>query len=384
MTVKNKSAVQGCQSRIWLEVDLDTLEQNFKRICSAVKPLKVMAVLKANAYGLGVMPIAERLLKAGADGFCVAELREAVQLKPFGKPIQILGGLMDFELEEAVRNQFILGITDYNSAKKISDESVRQGVTTEVHFKIDSGMGRLGILAKEAVATAKKVVKLPNLNCCGIYSHFPAAANDEASLAQASCILELSEKMESAGIYLEKRHIANSDAINTCPFATVPPFTQVRAGINLYGSFNADGERELGLEAIVSLKTRIVQIREMPAGHTIGYNRTCRLPVNTKVATIAAGYADGIPLNLSNRGYVVIRDRLCPIIGRISMDYTTVRLDGFEDDIQPGEEVIFIGGAGSSRITVADWANLKGTHPYEVLCAIGPRVNRVYISKKGS
>ena len=384
MTNEKKLDTRNDHSRVWLEVDLDILEQNFKRIRDSVKPLKVMAVLKANAYGLGVMPIAERLLKAGADGFCVAELREAIQLKPFGKPIQILGSLLDFELEEAVRNGFILGITDYNMAKMISDESVRQGVTTEVHFKIDSGMGRLGILAKDTVATAKKVVKLPNLNCCGIYSHFPAAANDELSLAQASMILELAEKLESAGIHLEKRHIANSDAVNTCPFATVPPFTQIRTGINLLGSFNANGERELGLESVVTIKTRIVQIRELPAGHTIGYNRTCRLPVNTKVATIAAGYADGIPLNISNRGYVVVRGSLCPIIGKISMDYTTIRLDGFEEEIQPGEEVILIGGSGCSRITIADWANIKGTHPYEILCSIGHRVNRTYISKKGS
>ena len=371
-------------SRIWLEVDLDILEDNFKRICKTVAPLKVMAVLKANAYGLGVLPVAERLVKAGADGFCVAELREALQLKKFGKPVQILGGLLDFELEEAVRNHFILGITDYQAAEKISAESVRQGVVTEVHFKIDSGMGRLGILASDAVATAKAVSKLPNLQCCGIYSHFPAAAQDELSRAQAAAVLQISEELEAEGIYLEKRHIANSDAINLCRFATVAPFTQVRAGIDLHGSFNADGERELGLNPTISLKTRVVQIREMPAGHTIGYNRTCRLPVNTTVATIAAGYADGIPLSLSNRGYVIIRGVLCPIIGRISMDYTTVRLEGPAKEILPGEEVIFIGEHGNSRITIADWANIKGTHPYEVLCSIGPRVERVYITRKGS
>lgn len=371
------------QSRIWLEVDLDILEQNFRRICKAVKPLKVMAVLKANAYGLGVIPVAERLLDAGAEGFCVAELREALQLRSFGKPIQILGGLLDFELEEAVRNHFILGITDLQIAKKISEESVRQGVVTEVHFKIDSGMGRLGIPAKDAVSVAKKAAHLPNLNCCGIYSHFPAAADDELSLAQAAAVLEIAEKLKNDGVPVTKRHIANSDAINLCPFATVPPFTHVRTGINLHGSFNADGERELGLESVVSLKTRVVQVREMPAGHTIGYNRTCRLPVNTKVATLAAGYADGIPLNLSNRGYVIIRGHLCPIIGRISMDYTTVRLDGLAGEVVPGEEVILLGESDRCRITVADWANLKGTHPYEILCSIGPRVNRIYISKKG-
>ena len=383
MEIKS-SEISSAASRIWLEVDLDILSENFKRIREAVKPLKVMAVLKANAYGLGVIPVAECLLESGADGFCVAELREALQLQKYGKPVQILGGLLDFELEEAVKNHFILGITDYKTAKKISDESVRQGVTTEVHFKIDSGMGRLGILAEEAVTVAKEAAKLPNLDCCGIYSHFPAAANDDLSIEQASTVLHIADRLEAEGISLKKRHIANSDAINLCRFATVAPFTQVRAGIDLHGSFNTDGERELGLRPVVSLKTRVVQVREMPAGHTIGYNRICRLPVKTKVATIAAGYADGIPLNLSNRGYVIIHGQLCPIIGRISMDYTTVRVDALTEELLPGEEVIFIGEDGSNRISIADWANCKGTHPYEILCSIGPRVNRIYINRKGN
>lgn len=118
----------------------------------------------------------------------------------------------------------------------------------------------------------------------------------------------------------------------------------------------------------------------MPAGHTIGYNRTCRLPVETEVATVACGYADGIPLSLSNRGYVLIRGRYCPVIGRISMDYATVRLDGFAPgEIQPGEVVICIGTSGDSAITVEDWAQIKGTHPYEILCSVSPRVKRIYV-----
>lgn len=366
-------------SRIWLDVDLKTAEYNFKQICSAVKPLKVMAVLKANAYGLGALPLAERLLKAGADGFCTATLEEAKQLSCFGKPIQILGGLLDFELEDAVKHQFILGITDLEAAKKISEESLRQGVTTEVHFKIDTGMGRLGILAENAMSVIKQVIKLPNLNCCGIYSHFPAAGNDPLSLEQASSLLQIAEKLESMGVSITKRHIANSDAINMSPFAVARPFTHVRAGIDLHGGFTGEAEQNLGLKPVLELKTRVVQVREMPAGHTIGYNRTCRLSKQARVATIAAGYADGLPLALSNRGFVVIKGKLCPVIGRISMDYTTVRIDDFEPgEIQPGEVVTLIGGTGSERITVDDWAKLKGTHAYEILCSISPRVKRFY------
>ena len=369
-------------SRVWLEIDLSVLTNNFEQIRQAVQPLKIMAVLKADAYGLGAEQIAKCLLNAGADGFCVAELREALQLRPLGKPIQILGGLLDFELEDAVKNHFILGITDWQTAKKISDESIRQGVVTEVHFKIDSGMGRLGILADSAVETVKKCCMLPNLNCCGIYSHFPDAAADELSSTQCSRILQIRNDLEKHGIYLTKCHIANSDAINSCRHSTIAPFTHVRTGCDLYGSFNTAGETKLGLKSVISLKTRVVQVREMPAGHTIGYNCTHRLTENTKIATISAGYADGVPLSLSGKGAVIIRGQRCPIVGRISMDYTTVDVNCLTEDIQPGEEVILIGGDRDCQITVAEWATLKNTHPYDILCSFGHRVNRVYIRRQ--
>ena len=378
---KNEVCANDRLSRIWLDVDLQAAENNFKRIKSAVNPLKIKAVLKADAYGLGALPIAERLCNAGVDGFCSATLEEAIELNRFGKPVQILGGLLDFELEEAVRHHFILGITGLEAAEKISREACRQNVTAEVHFKIDTGMGRLGILADQAISVIKQVIKLPNLNCCGIYSHFPAAGNDPLSMEQASKLLKIVEKLQKEGITIEKRHIANSDAVNMSPFAVTAPFTHVRTGINLHGGFSAEAEQNLELKPVFTLKTRVVQVREMPAGYTIGYNRTCRLSKTTRVATIAAGYADGLPLNLSNRGFVVIKQKLCPIIGRISMDYTTVRIDDFEPgEIQAGEIVTLIGGSGSEQITVDDWAKIKGTHAYEILCSIGKRVKRFYIN----
>jgi alanine racemase len=338
-----------------------------------------MAVLKADAYGLGAVPIAERLASAGADGFCTATLEEAIALRRFGKPVQILGALLDFELEEAVRNGFILGITCIETAQKISRESVRQGVTTEVHFKIDTGMGRLGILSSEAISVIRETVKLPNLNCCGIYSHFPAAGDDPLSRDQADQLRNIISSLEKEGIPLTKKHIANSDAVIMSPFALKEPFTWIRTGINLHGGFSP-GAEQIGLNPVFTLKTRVVQVREMPAGHTIGYNRTCRLSEPAEIATIAAGYADGLPLHLSNRGFVVIRGKRCPIAGRISMDYTTVRLDGFAPgEIQSGEPVILLGGSGSGKVPVEEWAELKGTHPYEILCSIGPRVKRNYI-----
>ena len=370
-------------SRVWVEVNLDTLEENFNKIRKAVEPAKVLAVLKANAYGLGVEKIAERLNRAGAAGFCVAELKEALPLVRFGKPVQILGGVLDYEIPAAVANHIVLGITDVEVAKKISAESVRQNVRTEVQLKVDTGMGRLGILENQVLAVAKEVVRLPNLDLKGIYTHFPIAYHgaDRYSFAQTARFLAIIEKLSEHGIELEKRHIANSDAINNCPFATVPPFTHVRAGINLHGSFDTEGQRALRLEPVLALKTYLAAVRTLPAGHTIGYGCTCRLFRDTKVGTIAAGYADGLPLNLSNRGYVIVKDRLCPILGRLSMDYTTISLDGFEDGkIAPGEIVTCIGGEGPNRITVEDWAQIKGTHSYDVICSFGTRVERIFVT----
>lgn len=376
---------QLIHSRVWVEVNLDILEENFKRICEKVAPAKVLAVLKANAYGLGVTPIAERLNRAGVAGFCVAELKEALPLVKFGKPIQILGGILDYEIPPAVENGIILGITDYATAKKISEEAVRQGKIAECHFKLDTGMGRLGILSDHAEEVVLASLKLPNLNCCGIYSHFPLAYRngDFFTEHQVQKFLAVVDSLAKKGIHFTKIHMANSDAINNCTVTQLAPFNYARTGINLHGSFDNEGQRALSLESILTLKTRLVGIRKMPAQYTIGYGCTCRLVKDTLVGTISAGYADGLPLQLSNRGYVIIKDRLCPILGRLSMDYTTVSLDSFsEDELQKGDEVICLGGSGLNAITVENWAQLKGTHPYDVICSIGNRVERVYITKE--
>jgi len=376
------STLQNIRSRVWLEVNLNTLEDNFHKIEKSVAPLKVLSVLKANAYGLGVEPIAKRLAEAGTAGFCVAELKEALPLIPFGKPIQILGGILDFEIPPAVENGIILGITDVETARKISAEAVRQNKIQECHFKLDTGMGRLGILSDHAMEVIDEVLKLPNLNCCGIYSHFPTAyrGEDSFSFKQVQKFMGILDACWAKGIRFEKIHIANSDAINNCPFAKHFPFNYVRTGINLHGSFDNEGQRCLDLKSILTLKTHVAAVRELPAGYSIGYGCTCRLVKNTFVGTISAGYADGLPLNLSNRGYVLIHGKLCPILGRLSMDYTTVSLDAFlPGEVQKGDEAICLGGNGLNEITVENWAQIKGTHPYDVICSIGNRVERVYI-----
>jgi alanine racemase len=371
---------ESFESRVRVEISLDKLKSNFIKIRDSVAPSAVIAILKANAYGLGVLKIAETLKSAGAAGFGVAELNEAMQLAYKGLPVQILGSILPGEIPPAVAAGIICPVSDINSAKQISSEAVKQGKTVECHFKIDTGMGRLGLLAKDAFEQINFVLSLPNLNCSGIYSHFPVAyqGGDEYTNGQISKFKNLLSKLAAAGVSFNKIHIANSDAINNFPETCSAPFTHVRTGINLYGLFDSQGRRMFGLEPVVSLKTRLASVRRLPAGSSIGYGRTCRLMKDTLVGTIAAGYADGLPLALSNRGYVLINGQLCPVIGRVSMDYTTVSLEP-APNAQPGDEVVCIGTQGDNTIPAEHWASLKCTHVYEMLCSIGSRAERVYV-----
>ena len=366
--------------RVWLEISLETLTGNFRKIADAVSPSDVLAVLKANAYGLGVLPIAEALAKAGATGFGVAEPSEALQLLPLGRPVQILSSVLPEEIEPMVAAGVTLPVTDEETACLISDAAVRLGKRATVHFKIDTGMGRLGILADAAPAVIRNVWQFPGLRCEGIFSHFPYAyeSGSELTNRQMDMFCAILADVARDGIVFAKRHIANSDAINNFPRACREPFNLVRTGINLHGSFDTAGRRALQVKPVLTLKTRLTAIRTLPAGTGIGYGHTHRLYRATRIGTVSAGYADGLPLALSNRGYVLIHGVPCPVLGRISMDYTTVSLENVPD-AAIGDEVTCLGGEGIHALTVEDWAALKNTHPYEIICSFGNRVERRYV-----
>jgi alanine racemase len=365
--------------RVWLDISLDTLRTNYRHIARAVSPCAVMAVLKANAYGLGVRPIAGALAQEGVAAFGVAEPHEAFALLDLGIPIHILGSVLPDEIPELVAAGVVMPVTDLDTARAISREAVRQGRAATVHFKVDTGMGRLGMLIGEAAETIRAACRLPGLKADGIYTHFPVAYQTGSAFtrAQIRSFTELLDTLAAAGLSFAQRHIANSDAVNNVPEACRPPFNLVRTGINLHGSFDTAGMRVLDLAPVLTLKTRLTAARTLPAGSSIGYGLSYRLPRATRVGTISAGYADGLPLALSNRGHVLIRGVPCPILGRLSMDYTTVSLEQVPD-AAVGDEVVCLGGDGPLAISVEDWANLKNTHPYEIICSLGSRVERRY------
>ena len=370
--------------RVQVEIDLGALVRNYERICARVAPLTVLCVLKANAYGLGVGPYAQALARAGCREFGVAEPHEAAELLAalarggFAANVQILSSVLPDEIEAMVEAGVTLPVTDLATARLISAAAVKAGKTAKVHFKIDTGMGRLGILADEALAVMRAVRELPNLDCEGIFSHCPMAyePKDPFTREQIARFKALVAAAQKEGFAFKKIHMAASDAINNFPETAKAPFTMVRTGINLHGSFDPNGLRALKLEPVLTLKTRVAQVRELPAGTTLGYGRTWCLARPSKIATISAGYADGLPLALTNRGFVFVGGRRCKIVGRISMDYTTVDVSDVPD-VKAGDEVICFGKCGDDAITPDDWAALKGTHAYDIICSLGTRVERV-------
>jgi alanine racemase len=374
---KSSSGALSYPSRLTLEVDLSALRRNFVRIRKSVQPAGIMAVLKADAYGLGAIPVAEALVAAGADRLGVAEVKEAAQLVGrFPVPVQIIGGLLAAEVAPCVRLGVVCPLPDLETARALSREAVRQKRRVKVHIKVDTGMGRLGIphfRAFEDILTARK---LPGLDFEGIYTHFPNANNPMhgKSREQIGLFQALLGRLESAGIRFPLVHMANSDGINNFPEAY---FDLVRTGINLYGVFDLSGLRSYRLAPTLTLKTALLARRKLPAGYTIGYGGSHTLFRDTWVGTVPAGYADGVPLAASNSGEVLIRGKACPIIGRVSMDYLTVNLNACPA-ARVGDEVILVGKSGQREITIEDWARIKQTHPYEIICSLGKRVERVY------
>ena len=367
-------------SRVTLDIDLAILRANYRLIANTVAPAGVIAVLKADAYGLGMANVVRGLEGFGIAGIAVAELAEGLDALAFnlGVPVIVLGGLLPDEIEPAIEAGLRVPAPSVEAARLLDAAAAKLGREAVVHIPLDTGMGRVGFDADDPATPARiaEVAAMPHLRLEGMYSHFPMAypATADFTLGQIALYRRVAEKVEALGVPIPWKHIANSPAINSFPVAAKPPFTHVRAGLGLHGSFEPEGHA-LGLRSVVTMRTHLAQVRNLPAGATIGYNATYRTPVPMRVGTVAAGYADGVPLALSNRGHVLIRGRVCPVLGRVCMDYVNVSLEQVPDAAY-GDEVILIGGEGPHAISVEDWATLKGTHPYEVLCSIGSRVRR--------
>ncbi len=378
------SANTSRYSRVWLEINTGKLQANFAAVQKSVTPCRILSVLKANAYGTGASVMGPLAVKLGANRIGVADLTEALTMQQAVKaavPVQILGVVTPDELPVAVENSVVIPVNGLAMAQAVSAEAVRQNKQAVVHLILDTGMGRFGWIAGSCQSEIQAVCHLPNLQIEGIYSHFPCAGTpgEPETLAQIEMFKQQTSQLRTAGVNFRYLHIAASDGILCQKSSHTEPFNMVRLGLCWYGVCRNPAEIDIGLQPALRLVTVVGAVRELPAGFTVGYNRTVKLRRKTQVATICAGYADGLPLAMSNTGRVLINGVICPILGRISMDYTMVDVSNVPGIVAWGTPVTLWGADGNEYLSIAEYAKLKNTHIHDILCALGNRVQRVYL-----
>ncbi len=362
-------------------VNLDNLKANFNALKASVKgDISVMAVVKANAYGHGDSLIATALVEHGCDYLGVAMLEEGIALRRAGIkiPIVVLGGLFAGQEVESFNHDLTPVVYDLISARKIDKVAGDLGKSKKVHVKIDTGMGRLGILPDEVEAFFKEFKELKNLELEGLMSHYADVEVEDKSYSQRQLdsFLEVIARVRSMGLDPTLTHMSNSAAIVDFPQTNM---NMIRAGLMLYGAYPARRfENKIALKPVLALKSSIIQIKSLPAGASVSYGRKFVAKTESLIAVIPAGYADGIPRRLSNKGGALVRGEVAPIAGAVCMDMTMLDVTGVKG-VQLGDEVVLIGAQGTEEITALDVALKAGTIPYEILCNIGARVSRVEI-----
>lgn len=357
--------------RCWAEIDRGALRHNAKIVRERIGKAEMLAVVKANAYGHGLMGVAETLA-GDAQLFGVANLDEALALREkFKHPIVMLGPAIPEERSTIVKRGFIPTISTFEEAKAFD----RLGPVA-INFKVDTGMGRMGAVENEAVEIFKHVAALPKIDIHSVSTHLPVSNEDaEYTRDQLIRFRKVVEQLRAAAPGKYKAHVLQS--AGTLAFNS-PTFEIVRAGIMLYGISPLPEFQNL-LKPVMTWKTRIGLIREMPKGSSISYGRTFITPRAMRVATLTCGYADGYPRHLSNVGAsVLIRGKRCALLGRVTMDLMMVDVSEVRD-VDVGEEIVLMGRQGSEEICCTELGDKAGTITWEITTGIGARVRRVFV-----
>ena len=367
--------------RIQADINVDAVRENLKTMQQCVgENMKLLAVIKANAYGHGAVPLA-REIDDLADYYGVAILSEALELRRNGikKPILILGYTHESEFQTLIEQDITPTIFTWESAKTLSKIAVKLNRTAKIHIKIDTGMSRIGFPCKEeTVAIIKDISQLPNLLIEGIFTHYAKAdeKDKQAANIQLNRFRYINELIKKERIDIPIRHIGNSAGIMEMDNEG---FTMVRSGISTYGLYPSEevDAQKVVLHPAMSLKTKVVYVKTVEPGVGIGYGWTYTTTKETKVATIPVGYADGYPRALSNQGRVLIHGEYANIIGRVCMDQFMVDVTHI-DHVAVGDEVILVGKDGEKTISVEELANPSASFNYEFVCDVGRRVPRYY------
>ena len=370
-------------SRASAEINLSAITQNFKLIKSRTTA-DVLAVVKADAYGHGLIPVSKALEEAGADWFGTALLEEAINLRKAGilKPIISWLTPLGEDFKSAIDLDIDLGIPSIDLLDEVIKAASLTGKAARIHLEIDTGMSRGGVLSEwdQLIKSVLVGVNLKLLKVIGIWSHF-ARADEPAELMNQEQLILFEEKVnqaKTAGIDAQFIHIANSAALFTNKSAHK---NIIRSGIALFGlspDIKTIGDSSsLGLKPAMKLKAKLNLVKEVKAGSSVGYGGTAVLKSDTKLGVITLGYADGIPRNTNNLAGVFVDKKRAPMIGRVSMDQFVVDL-GITSNAKTGDEVIVFGDGSGGEYTVDEWAKAANTINYEIITRIGPRVPRIY------
>ena len=371
--------------RVEADIDIDAIRENIKTV-QALNPAERMTclVIKADAYGHGAVPLA-RELDDLAEYYAVATMDEAVELRnaDIRKPILILGYTDESEFETAIRYEVTTAVYNAEKAEKLSELALSLGTDARVHIKVDTGMSRIGFqCSEEGLAEAEKLLTMKGLDVEGIFTHYAKADYKDKKDAklQYDRFASFVEELENRGFQFSYRHIDNSAGAMEIHSQG---FDMMRLGIVIYGLYPSEEiDKSVVIKPAMSLKSRVIHVKTVPAGTGVGYGWTFVADKDTRVATVSVGYADGYPRALSNKGRVLIHGIYAPIIGRVCMDQIMVDVTELEKEsnhpVEVGDEVVLFGTQGGKIISVEEVAEPANSFNYEAVCNISRRVPRVY------
>ena len=371
-------------SRVYARIDLDAIAYNMEQMKLRIDgDTQIMAVIKTDAYGHGAVQVAQMLEKYDYIwGFAVATLDEAVVLRVEGiqKPILVLGCIFPDQYMEMLDNDIRMNVYTEDMAKEIANMARREGKTAYLHIKLDTGMGRLGFsITEESVEAITRISKLSNVKMEGVFTHFAKADEKDKTftMQQIQQFESMTRLLKEQGVTFAYEHCSNSAAIIDVPEAK---FDIVRAGISTFGLYPSEevDKEAVHLKPALALKSHVAFVKEIEPGTSISYGGTFVAEKKMKIATIPVGYGDGYPRALSGVGYVLIRGKKAPILGRICMDQFMVDVTHIED-ASFGDKVTLIGRDGNEYISVEMLGELSGRFNYEFICDLGKRIPRVYV-----
>lgn len=368
---------------VWMEVNLDNLAYNIRQIKNNIKaPASIMGIVKADGYGHGAVEISRVLLEEGVQRLGVAVLDEGIALRQEGidVPILVLGYTPPQLFDKVLEHRITPTLYNYQDALRLSELASKNGSSVKVHLKLDTGMGRIGMIpGQDSLDMVSNIYALPGIKIEGIFTHFSVADEKDKTYTreQFKKFTGFVNALKERGIDIPLRHAGNSAASIDLPETHLD---MVRPGVILYGLYPSDEveKGKLSLKPLASLKTVISHVKTVPPGTSVGYGRKYISAGERVIATLPIGYADGYTRLLSGKASVLVHGTRAPLAGNICMDQCMIDVTGIEG-VKVGDEVVLMGSQGEETITAEELASLLGTINYEIVCLIGKRVPRVYI-----